>query len=92
MNAPEKLDPQIELEVKNAELVEARDRLKLQAERYRDLYDFVPVGYFTIDADARIQAANLSGAAMLSLDRSRLINRSFSSFVAPESVGVFTEF
>ena len=37
---------QIELEMQNTELQEARDRLETQLEKYTDLYDFAPVGYF----------------------------------------------
>src|SRR5439155_21688671 len=40
---------QIELEMQNAELQKARDGLEAALEKYTDLYDFAPVGYFSID-------------------------------------------
>ncbi|MEJ0090024.1 MAG: PAS domain-containing protein [Limisphaerales bacterium] len=42
---------QIELEMQNSELRQARDNLEVALEEYTDLYDFAPVGYFTLTAD-----------------------------------------
>jgi len=83
---------QIELEMQNAELRQARDELETALERYTDLYDFAPVGYFTLARDTGIRAVNLTGAVLLGLERSRLIGRSFEPFIAPESRHVFTSF
>lgn len=76
---------QIELEMQNAELEAARNSLEAALERYTDLYDFAPVGYFTVAETGVILEANLTGAALLGLERSRLINRNMQSFVAPTS-------
>ncbi len=40
---------QIELEMQNEELRQAQDTISASQERYADLYDFAPVGYFTFD-------------------------------------------
>src|ERR1035441_10209424 len=56
---------QVELEVQNAELQEARTRMEARLEKYTDLYDFAPVGYFSVDDRGRIIEANLTGAALL---------------------------
>jgi PAS domain S-box-containing protein len=83
---------QIELELQNAELQEARNRSDVLIEKYTDLYDFAPVGYFSLDETGRILEANLTGAAMLGDERSRLISRSLSRFVAPPSRPDFLDF
>ena len=44
---------QIELEMQNEELKQARDEAEAERERYLDLYDFAPVGYFTLDRRRR---------------------------------------
>jgi hypothetical protein len=47
---------QIELELQNAQLIElqqARKEIEAGLARYTDLYDFAPVGYFTVGHDAR---------------------------------------
>jgi PAS domain S-box-containing protein len=83
---------QVELEIQNAELRSAREELETALEKYTDLYDFAPVGYFTLDRDGVINAVNLTGATLLGIERSRLVGRSFSSIVAEESRHVFSSF
>ena len=56
---------QIELEMQNEELRRARAALETSLEKYTDLYDFAPVGYFTLDRMGSIGAVNLSGAGLL---------------------------
>ena len=83
---------QIELQVQNTELQQARHRLEGLVEKYTDLYDFAPVGYFSLDEQGRIQEVNLTGAAMLGVERSRLVHRRISRFVAPASQPHFLGF
>jgi PAS domain S-box-containing protein len=83
---------QVELEMQNAELQEARDRMEALLEKYTDLYDFAPVGYFSLDEAGRIMEANLTAAALLGVERSRLLNRPLQRFVAPASHPGFLNF
>ena len=83
---------QIELELQNAELARSRDELEAALERYTDLYDFAPVGYFTLDRSGDIFSANLTGADLLNVPRARLIGRRFDTFLSPESRPVFASF
>ncbi len=75
---------QIELEMQNAELRLARDEAEAVRERYTDLYDFAPVGYFTILANGAIRMVNLAGAALVGMERSRLVGRSFEMLFPPD--------
>ncbi len=72
---------QIELELQNTELRNARDELEVLLDQYTELYDFAPVGYFTLAADGIIRLANLTGATMVGIGRSNLIGRSFRMLV-----------
>jgi len=82
----------IELEMQNAQLRQARDCAETSLERYTDLYDFAPVGYFSLDRDGVIHATNLTGAALLGIERSRLIGRSFALFIDAEERSQFAPF
>ena len=75
---------QIELEMQNAELLKSREEAETASAKYSDLYDFAPLGYFTLDKDGVIRAANLTGATLLGIERARLIGRRFDSFLSPE--------
>lgn len=82
----------IELELQNAELRQAREEVEASLERYTDLYDFAPVSYFTLDRVGAIQSANLTAAALMGIERSLLIGRSFGLFVVAESRHIFSGF
>jgi PAS domain S-box-containing protein len=83
---------QVELEMQNSELQEARSRMEAVLEKYTDLYDFAPVGYLSLDEPGQILEVNLTGAALLGMGRSSLINRRLQSFVTPASRPVFLAF
>jgi PAS domain S-box-containing protein len=83
---------QIELEMQNAELQDARDEVEAGLEKYTSLYDFAPVAYFSLDEQGLILEVNLTGAALLGVERSRLVNRRLPRFVAPTSRPSFVAF
>ncbi|MGE5493461.1 MAG: hypothetical protein ACM31P_19555, partial [Actinomycetota bacterium] len=61
---------QIELESQNEELRTARLQAQAVLNDYTELYDFAPVGYFTLDRYGTIHQLNLSGATLLAVERS----------------------
>jgi PAS domain S-box-containing protein len=83
---------QIQLEMQNEAMRAARGQLETLLENYTDLYDFAPVGYFSLDAEARIRKVNLTGATMLGIERSSLLTRTFSGFVARANREAFDAF
>ncbi|MDO8412897.1 MAG: ATP-binding protein [Gallionellaceae bacterium] len=83
---------QIELEIQNEELLAARDAVEASLVRYSDLYDFAPVGYFTLERDGIICQANLTGAGMLGVMRSHIRNKRLRSFVHADSLPAFNDF
>jgi PAS domain S-box-containing protein len=83
---------EIELEMQNAELRRARDELEASLENYTDLYDFAPVGYFTLTAAGVINQVNLTGTNLVGMERSRLVGRSFGMLVVPELRPIFHGF
>ncbi len=79
----------IELEMQNDELRQAQLALEESRDRYLDLYDHAPVGYFTLDENALVLEANLSGAGLLGMDRGSLIGKPLTSFVDKETQDTF---
>ena len=83
---------QIELEMQNEELLQAKEQAEEAIEKYTNLYDFAPTGYFTLSNTGEIIVLNLVGAKMLGKDRSNLINSRFGFFVSDETKPVFNAF
>ena len=73
---------QVELEMQNAELRSTREDLELSRDKYVELYEYAPIGYFTLDVHGVIREVNLAGAQLLGIERNRLINRPFDNFIA----------
>lgn len=82
----------VELEMHNEELREAYDESDALRSKYADIYDFAPVGYFTLDPLGIIVQLNLAGAILLGIKRSECGRRRFVSSVKPEFWGVFNHF
>ncbi|MHB8766384.1 MAG: ATP-binding protein [Deferrisomatales bacterium] len=72
---------QIELELQNEELRTSQVELAAARDRYADLFDFAPIGYFTLDPAGIIREVNLAGAELLGVERRRLVGRPFSAHV-----------
>jgi PAS domain S-box-containing protein len=83
---------QIELELQNEELNHANNVANAALEKYTDLYDFAPVGYFTLDSQGQIEEFNMAGAVLLGVERSRLVGGRIQLFVDLKSRPTFQEF
>jgi PAS domain S-box-containing protein len=83
---------QIELEMQNEELQRAQAAAQEMSEKYYELFDFAPVGYFLWDQQGRILELNLAGAALLGLNRNMAVQQRFGEFVAVEHRAAFAEF
>lgn len=82
---------QIELEMQNEELHRSQEELRSSRDRYSLLYDFAPVGYFTLSRDGVILTANLAGASLVNKERSRLIKKNFGRFLDGHYCTIFKE-
>jgi PAS domain S-box-containing protein len=83
---------QVELEMQNSELQENRNRMEGMLEKYTDLYDFAPVGYFTLAASGTVQFVNLTGASLVGMERSKLVGQPFGRLFAAEQRAAFNSF
>jgi PAS domain-containing protein len=83
---------QIELEMQNEELRQAYETAETTLKKYTMLYDFAPMGYFTLDSDGSICDLNFTGAEMLGDRRFSLVHSNFKLFVSDESKLEFNNF
>jgi two-component system, chemotaxis family, sensor kinase Cph1 len=75
---------QIELEIQNKELQATQIRLEDSRHKYFDLYNFAPLGYFTLDKKGIILDVNLTGALLLEVERLKLQKRAFIQYIDPD--------
>ena len=83
---------QIELEMQNESLRASQLALAAARDRYADLYDQAPVGYFTLAADGRVVEGNQTGAKLLGVDVGRVEGQRFSALVATERLTSWDRF
>jgi PAS domain-containing protein len=83
---------QVELEMQNDELMQVRAELEAAVYQLTDLYDLAPVGYFTLTRDGTIIRANLTGANLLGVERSKLLKHRFGHFISLKSRITFDAF
>jgi len=80
---------QVELELQNEELRRAQQEIQASRDRYAELFEFAPVGYFMLDRHFKIQEGNLTGSRLLGVERGRLYGKMMTAFVAPACQDIF---
>jgi PAS domain-containing protein len=83
---------QIELEMQNEELVNANEKIEQLSEKYIDLYNLAPTGYFTLTKVGEIVECNLAASNLLRKSQTRLVGSQLGFFVTDVSKPVFNQF
>jgi PAS domain-containing protein len=83
---------QIELEMQNEELIQANERAELALKKYTMMFDFAPMGYFTLDHNGIICDLNFTGAELLGERRFTLLNSNIKLFISEGTLPVFNNF
>lgn len=65
-------------------------KLQQELEETRKRYVFSPVGYVALNDEGHIQDINLTFAALLGVERSRLIDISLTNFIYKDSINAFS--
>ncbi|MDB9305097.1 PAS domain-containing protein [Nodularia spumigena CS-591/12] len=73
-----------ELYLQNEELIETRNWLETERQRYQDLFEFAPDGYLVTNSEGIIQEANLAAAQLLNVSRQLLVGKPIVNFVRLE--------
>ena len=80
---------QVELETQNEQLRQAQLEITEARTKYADLYDFAPVGYFTLDRKGHIIEANVTGASLFGMEKLSLTRQPFQRFIVPGHFSIF---
>jgi PAS domain S-box-containing protein len=80
---------QIELEMQNDELRRMQTELEVSRERYFDLYDLAPVGYFTLNEEGVILEANLTATKLLGVEKGAMAQQPLPCYVLPEDQDIY---
>ncbi|MGB7816604.1 MAG: PAS domain S-box protein [Methylotenera sp.] len=62
-------------------LMQMQAALQESHDRFKDLYEFAPIGYLTISSHGLITQLNWRASAMLGLDRKNIIHKRFTQFI-----------
>jgi PAS domain S-box-containing protein len=80
---------EIELKMQNDELCQAQAELNATRERYFDLYNLAPVGYFILSHEGRILEVNLTGSILLGVPRAALVKQPITKFICKEDQDIY---
>jgi PAS domain S-box-containing protein len=76
---------QVELEMQNAAFQQSYQELKKSQAKYFTLYNFAPLGCFTLDRTTRILELNATGATLFGVEKQHLVGTLFSQYVDRDS-------
>lgn len=83
---------ELELQMQNKNLQHAKDEAQEALCKYSDLFDFAPIGYFSLSEEGSILEVNHAGAYLLGVKRHLLVKRLLQSFIAVDSRDAFVLF
>jgi PAS domain S-box-containing protein len=73
-------------------LMLAKEQTQVSIQKYNELYDLMPLGYFILSKHGKIIDINASGSHMLGKELPHLINSKFRLFVSDETKPIFDIF
>jgi PAS domain S-box-containing protein len=75
----------VELEMQNTAFQKSYQELEKSQAKYFNLYNFAPLGCFTLDRTARILELNATGATLLGMEKQHVVGTLFSQYVDRDS-------
>jgi PAS domain S-box-containing protein len=75
----------VELQMQNEELARTESSLSELKNRYRELFDFAPIGYCVLDRGLRILEANNAAALILQKSKNNLLQTPLTLYLTPNS-------
>ncbi|WP_017318830.1 PAS domain S-box protein [Mastigocladopsis repens] len=81
-----------ELHQQNEELIQTRNLLEAERQRYQDLFEFAPDGYLVTNTIGMIREANRTAAKLLNLQPQYLVGKPIVNFIALQDRQTFRSF
>ena len=78
-----------ELKLTKKKFQKISGELRAIKKKYSTFYDFVPVGYFSIDKKGIIIESNLTAASMLEIKRRKLIGKNFLDYIIQDDQHIY---
>lgn len=73
-----------ELYQQNEELIQTRNLLEAERQRYQNLFEFAPDGYLVTNAEGIVKEANPAAAKLLNISQQFLIGKLMTNFISLE--------
>lgn len=83
---------QVELQMQNEELARTQEDLYDIKNKYQELFDDAPVGFFILDSDTKVLEVNRTGTDLLSRSVKSVVNKSATKFIHPKSTVIFFDY
>lgn len=80
---------QIELEIQNEELQVLHQELEAAKMRFKDLYDFAPAGYITVNDQGVIVEGNRTAAILLNVVTETMVGQPFFRFILSSDQDIY---
>ena len=80
-----------ELHQQNEQLAATEHAIAMEQERYRDLFEFAPIGYLVTTPEGAIRDANRAAVRMFNLSAKHLRGKPLITFVEPDARASFRE-
>ncbi|MDA3865261.1 MAG: PAS domain S-box protein [Salinivirgaceae bacterium] len=80
---------QIELEQQNEELRQTHISMEANRQKFVDLFENAPIGYFVISTKMKIIRINKIGCEFFERDQQELANTAITDYIAPDSQDIF---
>ncbi|MUH01571.1 helix-turn-helix domain-containing protein [Scytonema sp. UIC 10036] len=81
-----------ELHQQNQQLIETRNLLEAERQRYQDLFEFAPDAYLVTDILGIIQEANRAASQLLNVPQQHLVGKPITNYVALQDRPTFRSF
>jgi hypothetical protein len=92
ISAKKELAHHAELSILNKKLALTNEQQKLSKEKYIELYNFAPTGYFTLNREGKIIESNLFASQIFGKKHSFLKDHWFGDFVSEDTKTIFNNF